>query len=556
MKRLFKFFALMLVAITLVSCNQGGTSEDSSIINHDYNPFGKYEREITVTGIMEYIANTDSRVPVSTTPENQAFIRYLKEDLNINFQYKWKVPSTQYQDRFNMMLLSGDYPDIMKVYASDYYRLRESKKIADLSEALKYASDDLMNFLNTDPEILESVTDEEGHVWAIPVYSDTRKSIPVMYIRKDWLDQLDLEIPTNPTELKHVASQFVSRLGAKVGIATSKGLTGPYLTVDRYLNIMGGYPFAWIKDGNGNLIAGEVAPQAKEALKYLRSFYEEGLLPRDFASHTVDSASGQIINEEVGIVIGPWWQYEWPLCNALEKNPQAEWVAAPVPSLEGYGALMGRRQIDYYYVVNKKFKNPEVLIKMINMYIALDGTDRAKPENGYVWSWVPTQFYNPNDVNTQYEEINAQLEIDPYAENEAPEEFASHSKKIWKAIPEYLKWKEDKAKNGHLYNSSNSNMFANIQTRVEKDGAWAQILKTVESGKIVYNEFFGEPTKTMKDYGSILADHVEEQYLKMIMGTVDIDGNWDSFVSKWYQLKGDLVTQEVNAWYQSYGYKD
>ena len=64
--------------------------------------------------------------------------------------------------------------------------------------------------------------------------------------------------------------------------------------------------------------------------------------------------------------------------------------------------------------------NPEALFKMINMYIALDGTPEAEPENGYVWSWCPTQFYDPYDINEQYVKINEQLEIDPKAEGEAP----------------------------------------------------------------------------------------------------------------------------------------
>lgn len=65
---------------------------------------------------------------------------------------------------------------------------------------------------------------------------------------------------------------------------------------------------------------------------------------------------------------------------------------------------------------------------MINMYIALDGTPEAAPENGYVWSWCPTQFYDPYDINEQYVNINKQLEIDPKAEGEAPETWTAHMK--------------------------------------------------------------------------------------------------------------------------------
>lgn len=102
---------------------------------------------------------------------------------------------------------------------------------------------------------------------------------------------------------------------------------------------------------------------------------------------------------------------------------------------------------------------------MINMYIALDGTPEAAPENGYVWSWCPTQFYDPYDINEQYVNINKQLEIDPKAEGEAPETWTAHMKKLWNAYPEYLVWKAD-----HYATKYQENMFANIMTRVNKDG--------------------------------------------------------------------------------------
>jgi len=42
----------------------------------------------------------------------------------------------------------------------------------------------------------------------------------------------------------------------------------------------------------------------------------------------------------------------------------------------------------------------------------------------------------------------------------------------------------------------------------------------------------------------------KEMIVKVIMGAASID-EFDKFVSDWYQLGGQAITDEVNAWYAS-----
>jgi putative aldouronate transport system substrate-binding protein len=99
-------------------------------------------------------------------------------------------------------------------------------------------------------------------------------------------------------------------------------------------------------------------------------------------------------------------------------------------------------------------------------------------------------------------------------------------------------------------------MFANIMARVNKDGAWAQIVSIYDNKKRVsYDEFFGVTTPSMSTKGSIMSQEVEEYYLKAIMGEKNIDQTWDSFVSTWYKIGGTEVVNEINQWYLSEGYK-
>ena len=113
---------------------------------------------------MEYQAHNDSRVPQNITPDNQQFIKLMKEKLNLEFPYLWKVPPTQYSEKLSLSMLSNELPDIFKVTASDYASLKKAGMLKNLSTAYEYASDDVKMLLNRDPEIIKRLTDADGGI--------------------------------------------------------------------------------------------------------------------------------------------------------------------------------------------------------------------------------------------------------------------------------------------------------------------------------------------------------------------------------------------------------
>ena len=101
-------------------CGRSGGNAGPDYDDPTRNPFGKYETTVKITGVMEYQAHNDSRVPQSVTPDNQQFIKLMKERLNLEFSYLWKVPPTQYSEKLSLSMLSNELPDIFKVTTSDY----------------------------------------------------------------------------------------------------------------------------------------------------------------------------------------------------------------------------------------------------------------------------------------------------------------------------------------------------------------------------------------------------------------------------------------------------
>ena len=125
--------------LSLFSCGKTETSLESDYCDPTYNPFGNYEETVHVKGVMEYLAHNDSRVPSNITPDNQKFMTFLKDELNVQFEYMWKVNSSQYENKLSGTILSRKYPDILKVTASQYANFKAEGLLKDLTETYTYA---------------------------------------------------------------------------------------------------------------------------------------------------------------------------------------------------------------------------------------------------------------------------------------------------------------------------------------------------------------------------------------------------------------------------------
>ena len=315
--------ALAICAISgIVSCGQTTNVDDGSEDYKDptYNPFGKYDEPVRVNGVMEYLAHNDSRVPTSITPDNQVFIKKIKEEMNIDWKYLWKAPSTQYENKLTSTMLSKKYPDILKVNASQYEEFYKRGLLKDLTETYKYASPKTKAYLNRDPDVVNSLKTEDGKIYAIPQYDDINREMPVMYYRRDWLKTNGDKVPTTPDELKTLLTSFKNNQNATAGLALSKSFYGSYFTMDRYLQMFGAKPYSWVKDSSGNLVASENTNEAKAALTYMRDLYENQLISKDFAATDASSVEANIKTGKTGVVFGPWWQYEYPIGDLLNDQ--------------------------------------------------------------------------------------------------------------------------------------------------------------------------------------------------------------------------------------------
>ena len=133
----FVVFLLLLVS----ACNKETINEPTKPLDTDgpIDPMGKYETPVKVS----IARSTDSarQFHEGDTWEDNDYTRAYKENFNIEIEHKVATNDDQYTERMNVVIASGDLPDIMLVNGSQLQQLVESDLIEDLTEYYdKYAT--------------------------------------------------------------------------------------------------------------------------------------------------------------------------------------------------------------------------------------------------------------------------------------------------------------------------------------------------------------------------------------------------------------------------------
>lgn len=527
-------------------------SSESSDPAETFDPLGKYEEPITLTQVMSYRPPEDPETLKGVTPETNGYLKDLKEMTNIEVKYKWSVPQDQFAQKFSLAIASGDLPDVMMVDQQTFEKFKEQDLIADLTDVYeKYASPTMKKVVESDGGLALQATTSDGKLMGVT--TSYQSPVQLAYIRADWLKNLNLQAPTTMEEFEQVAEAFVKNDPDQNGINDTYGIS---MNKNFLINAWGfdargifyayeSYPGGWLKGDDGKLVAGDIQPGTKDALAKLQSWYSKGILDKEFALKDENKASEDIVAGKVGITLGEWWVPNWPLNLNKDKDPKADWIAIPLPTVNGKPSkTLISQTLNEIMVVNKKYKNPEAAIKLANFYLELqkpkyidkNSPDYRGPNNGYVYLWFMPRLIYRNFLNDAFEAVNTALDA-KQEKLDIPDDFlaAGDAAQFFTESKKYLANPKDNVAWGVYY------------SRVAKDGGFGLAKKAMDSNNIVKNEFFGIQTPTQVERGASLNKLIAETFTKIIMGE-SLD-EFDKFVSSWKNLGGDDITEEVNEWY-------
>ena len=181
-KQLIAFASAMALAVTsLAGCgkSEGSTqkeavSEAEGTAKEDL-PLSKYPETVTVH--LGGSLNPNAKLPDGMAYDDNPYIDFLKEDLNIEVVYDWVASSTDYEEKMNLCIGSNTVPELMNVNATQYRALLKYDMIQPLDEYFDdYASDALKSYVKSGGEELQKcITNEDGEMMAAETAEEALK---------------------------------------------------------------------------------------------------------------------------------------------------------------------------------------------------------------------------------------------------------------------------------------------------------------------------------------------------------------------------------------------
>ena len=236
-----------------------------------------------------------------TTTENNTLTQWIKdqvkEKFNINVEYV-SVPRSGSDDALNIMMTGGQAPDIVFTYDQAlYFNYASSGALTDLTDAYAKYGSDIAKFCGE----AQGIGEDGGKRFAVMKQRGTESARHISYIRQDWLDELNMEIPTTKEQL----GEYLYAVKEK-GLGTPWGMSGRGDTEKMYLNFVGSY--VPLEDERKAYIYNEnymaVAPEAKEGLKILNQWYNDGLITQEFPTDTSEDAFlADVSNGKIGFTL-------------------------------------------------------------------------------------------------------------------------------------------------------------------------------------------------------------------------------------------------------------
>jgi putative aldouronate transport system substrate-binding protein len=480
------------------------------------------------------------------TYEDNIWSRKYLEDLGINLTVAFSADGTTnaYNDKLNMQLASGDLPDIIHTYQYPFFRQAyDAGYIADITDVYaEYASDYLLECRRLYPGSFD-YTSFDGRLHGISFFNDNRAGGILLWIRDDWLENLNLKAPTTMEELYDLAYAFTfddpdgNGVDDTFGLGLNKDLLSDYASIYGLLNGFGvpGEPYLYYRGADGKMTSNYLEPGVKDALAFTNRLYSDGLIDPEFTVKDNTVIQEDITAGRIGMAFGRQWG-TWLPWNLVLQADDVVSRAYPVPAAEGFDVKVAipNDAGGEIFALNSKVEHPEAFVMMCNVFSSVYNMWMT-PEISAEYADDEQYRFSPVVLTEPQEPLWAPLIWDALRSGNAdnlPARLLNHYTKV--------KGFED----GTMRDSEAYGLWGQYAIGGSVD---ISLSDYAANGKLVQNIIGARQPETLNDYASILEDMTKQVFTEVILtGDLSkVDSYWDS----WNAAGGRQVLDELETLY-------
>ncbi|MFS0612184.1 extracellular solute-binding protein [Lederbergia ruris] len=440
-KKIKKFSILLFLLAILVILGGCTESNDKKASSED-NGVSINETGFPIVDEKITISMLGKKTP--SQPEWKDMSSFIAYEEMTNIHIDWTTPpSNGFGEKFNLLLAGDGYPEAFfaaDISQSDQIKYGSEGILIPLEDLIENYAPNFKKLMDEHPEIRQSITAPDGHIYALPHYRDVPRDLTgyKMWINKKWIEEAGLDMPKTVDELYTVLKAFKERNSDIIPMGSAG-----FNDIKRAL--LGA--FGYLGDNHLNIVDDEVVfvPATdgyKEFLQFMNTLYKEGLLDEEAFLQDREQLKAKGQNMRLGMftdngafLIVPEeesWDYVVlpPLTSSV--NNQQMWPAIT-------GVVHGA------FAITDKNKHPEASMRYVDYFYSDEGgTFLSNPGGveGVDWEWT-------DETKSKFKEIVAEGKTNSEMNNERTP--ASGSRPPYYRSKEWVH-KEDSPLNNHIDN--------------------------------------------------------------------------------------------------------
>lgn len=382
MKFTVAVIAIVVFALLAACSNNGKSATESPASSASQKPQATSTESSHYPESLSYWVPINSEVAATLKDYNGMGMYKQLESITgtkVEFQHP---PEGQEQDQFNLMLATGNLPDVIDTrwLGTQPDLLITDGKILRLNELIEAHAPNLAKLLKEKPDIRKAITTDDGNIYVFPSIADdpTLTIFNGLIVRKDWLDKLGLQPPETIADWEKMLTAFrdndpngngekdeIPFLYAKHEIFFSYAFAGAFgITTDFY-------------NDEGTVKYGPYEPAFKDFLALMNKWYTEGLIDKDYLTVDQNIMDAKITNNQIGSFDG-WVGGGIGKYTGLMKdsNPEFKLMGVRFPSLEPGGEVVAKIQAKFSGMgaaISASAKNPEQIAAWLDYGYSEEG---------------------------------------------------------------------------------------------------------------------------------------------------------------------------------------
>lgn len=499
----------------------GSTTQVESSTNQGTNSSLVSEEPVTFTIFLSF--NNITFDP------NWEVWKQIAEKTNVSLESVISQSSSDEQQAFQLMLSSNELADIIGyVSASELEQLGYDGGLVPLNDLIAEHAPNIQKLLDEDPTFKRTATAADGNIYFIPRNFENRFA-EFHWIRQDWLDKLNLEVPTTVDELHDVLLAFREQDPNENGVKDEVPLfdRAGYKQPDELLYFWDSSVEFYPRDGH--MTYEPLEENFKTGVAEVVKWYKEGIIDQEYFTRGAKGRDTLMSANQGG------YTHDWSSASNYNNSLQEQYpglkMVAIAPPADQHGQVK-ERTMNYPGVgwgIASTAEDPETIMKFFDYFFSEEGA----------------MFNNWGIEGESYEEVNGKLQL--------TEEFLKR---------EGTPIGNLRAMGARYRVGYPSTLEAELSTYTEFARAAAEMyqsnpewygtdLPPYADGKLQL-KYTEEESRELNRIMSEIEPYVLEKFQSWVLGSADFEAEYDGFIAELERRDINRAIEIADSAYQRY----